>query len=175
MFAETCNGSSSCKQVNQQITYVVSTRLLTEAFRFLNEDRQNESLVDVSGIKLDNMIFVERLESLEHDRKNSVYAKSNLNSTFRALMKIEKFGGLLAGVFHIHPGSGPGANLPSSIDLHDQNRREKVGMKAIGGIFSRDGYIRFFSKNLKFSIRIIGKGIIQHEQHLYQLKEAKDI
>ena len=176
--AKKCAGSpgrKQCKTVDQQTTYVVSARLLTECFCFLNKDRQNESLVDISGIKMDNIIFVERLEALEHDRRNAVYAKSNLNSTFRTLMKIDKFGGLLTAVFHIHPGNGPGANLPSSIDLHDQNRREQVGMKAIGGIFSRDGYIRFFSKSLKFSVRIIGKGVIQHGQYLYQLKDAQDI
>jgi len=175
MLTEKCDissGPNRQKKIDPQLTYVVSARLLTESFHYLNKDKHNESLVDVSGIKLENIIFAERLEAIEHDSQNPGYAKSNLNSTFRTLMKIDKFGGLLAGVFHIHPGIGPEANLPSGIDFHDQNRREQVGMKAIGGIFSRDGYVRFFSKNLKFSIKIIGKGVIQHGRYLYQLKDA---
>jgi len=176
--ADKFNGSARTGQpgsIDRPLIFIVSTRLLVESYRYLSKDRQNESLVDISGIKLDSMIFAERLEALEHDRRNPVYAKSNLSSAFKTLMKIDKYGGLLAAVFHIHPGTGSEAIRPSSIDLHDQNRREKVGMKAIGAIFSRDGYVRFFSNDLKFSVKIIGKGVIQHGRYLYQLKGTQDI
>ncbi|MBU2481837.1 MAG: hypothetical protein KJ760_12165, partial [Proteobacteria bacterium] len=144
-----------------------------ECFHYLNRDRRNESLVDISGIQLDeNLIIMERMEYLQHDTQTSVYARSNLISTYKTLMKIDTYGGLLTGVFHIHPGKGPESIRPSVTDINDQMRREKVGMKAIGAIFSRDGFFRFFSKELGINIEIVGKGVKKHDRHLYQLENT---
>lgn len=153
--------------------YVVSSRLLFECFKYLNQDRLNESLVDISGMRLDETcVIMERMELLDHDTRNSVYARSNLISTYRTLIKIDSYGGLLTGVFHIHPGKGPSSIFPSTTDINDQARREQIGMKAIGAIFSRDGYFRFFSKDIGFNIDVIGKGIKRHGRYLYQLEDT---
>lgn len=153
--------------------YVVSSRLLYECFHYLNQDKCNESLVDVSGIRFNEAyVMMERMECVEHDTRNSVYARSNLMSTYRTLMRIDSYGGLLAGVFHIHPGKGPGSIDPSATDINDQARREKMGMKAIGAIFSRDGYFRFFSKDLGFNVEVVGKGVKRHGRYLYQFEDT---
>ena len=170
------SGSTVAKEkpdVFHAYKYVISSRLLYECFHYLNQDRHNESLVDISGILFDETcVVMERMECIEHDKQNSVYARSNLISTYRTLMKIDSYGGLLTGVFHIHPGKGPESIHPSFTDVNDQVRREKIGMKAIGAIFSRDGYFRFFSKSLGFNIKIVGKGVKKHDRYLYQFENS---
>lgn len=155
--------------------YVVSSRLLYECFHYLNRDECRESLVDISGIAHNGFFTMDRMELIEHERRSAIYARSDLRSTMKVLMKIDSYGGLLTGIFHIHPGRGPEAICPSCIDLNDQKRREYGGMKAIGAIFSRDAYVRFFSDKTKFNVSVIGKGVIQHDGYLYQLEDTRNL
>lgn len=155
--------------------YLIWSRLLYECFEYLNRDRHNESLIDISGVKFNDHYSMEQKDVLKHEKQSSVYARSNLQSTFQTLMKIDSYGGLLTGVFHIHPGMGPDSVHPSAVDINDQRRRENIGMKAIGAIFSRDGYIQFFADRIQFSVNITGKGIIDHGNNLYRLERHSSL
>ena len=154
--------------------YIVSARLLCDCFRYLNRDSRNESIVDISGISYGDILMMERMEEVEHESASAVHARTDLQSTFRTLMTIDAYGGLLAGVFHIHPGRGADSTRPSGTDFVDQARRESAGMKAIGGIFSRDGYVRFFSHNMPFEVQVIGKGVREHGEHTFKIEGAGD-
>jgi proteasome lid subunit RPN8/RPN11 len=154
--------------------YIVSARLLCDCFRHLNRDYRNESIVDISGIRHGGIFVMERMEDVEHESSSAVHARTDLQSTFRMLMTIDAYGGLLAGVFHIHPGKGVGSTEPSGADLVDQARRERAGMNAIGGIFSRDGFIRFFSCNMPFQVQVIGKGVKEYGEHILKIERTGD-
>jgi hypothetical protein len=154
--------------------YIVSARLLCDCFWHLNRDSQNESIVDISGISYGHILMMERMEEIDHESASAVHARTDLQSTFRTLMTIDAYGGLLAGVFHIHPGRGADSTRPSGTDIVDQARRERAGMKAIGGIFSRDGYVRFFSHNMPFEVQVIGKGVREHGGHIFKIEGAGD-
>ena len=158
-----------------QRRYVVSARLLCDCYRYLNRDHRNESIVDISGIRYGNIFLMERMECVAHESTSPVHARSDLQSTFRTLMIIDAYGGVLAGVFHIHPGRGPGATQPSSTDFVDQARREKGGMNAIGGVFSRDGFIRFFTHRMPFDVQVVGKGVKEHGEHLLEIEGPSDV
>ena len=159
-----------------EIKYIVSSRLITDCFYMLDTDSINESIIDISGFQINKVtIFMERIEKIDIDYKNPFYAKSDLISTYKTLMKIEHFGGILAGVFHIHPGNGPNSITPSLTDVNDQAKRENVGYLSIGCIFSRDGWLRFFSKNIKFSINLYGNGVLKYENDLFKITRACDL
>lgn len=152
--------------------YIVSARLLCDCFRHLNRDLHKESIVDISGIRFGEVIVMERMEVMEHESASAVHARTMLLPTFRTMMTIDAYGGLLAGVFHVHPGVGADATMPSPADLADQARRERAGMKSIGGIFSRDGFIRFFSCDMPFRVQVIGKGVSEHGKHIFEIEGA---
>ena len=40
---------------------------------------------------------------------------------------------------------------------------------ALGAIFSRDGYVRFFRLDRSFEIEIYGEGVEKHEDNVYRL------
>ena len=55
---------------------------------------------------------------------------------------------------------------------HDHLRRLlEPAFPAIQAVFSEDGYIRFFSAERPFSIRIFGKGVTHVKENLYQLDQ----
>ncbi len=70
-----------------------------------------------------------------------------------------------------HPSRGINSNNPSSTDFSNQERLEKGNYKTIGGIFSRDGYLRFFSDKLQYKISISGKGVENVSKGVYKLTE----
>jgi len=75
--------------------------------------------------------------------------------THRLLILLETFGHRLVGHAHSHPGTGPNATRPSGIDENFQRRLENGGHSAIGAIFSRDGWVRFFRLDRTPDIRVL--------------------
>jgi hypothetical protein len=104
-----------------------------------------------------------------------VYARSNLISTRDALARMDRFGYQLTGVFHSHPGTGKGSVLPSGTDEKNQRKLEQAGYRCISGIFSRDGWIRFFTLNNPFKVAVKGKGVEHVEENLFRLTEHRDV
>ena len=154
-------------------TYLISSRTLYDLFSCLNTDPDVENIVDVSGTCHGSIITMERIELIEMAQQEVAYAKSDLRSTFTALMEMDTYGSILTGVFHIHPGEGQNSAIPSKIDILDQRKREQAGYLALGGIFSRDGHILFFSDKMPFSVVVKGKGIKQIKNNLFRLEISK--
>jgi hypothetical protein len=151
--------------------YLVGSKLLYEGNQYLMSQK-TEMLVDVSGWKHNGLFVLERLEPVKLDESTTTYAKSNLLSTRDALFEMHRRGYLLVSILHSHPGYGPGSVSPSSTDINNQKKLEKVGYKCISGIYSRDGYIRFFTLNNPFEIVIKGQGVECVEENLFRLTEA---
>ena len=148
--------------------FITSTRFLMECYRYLMQ-RETEVLHDVSGISHNGIYTLENLEALEIKESSFTRAKSDLISTNRTLVRLEKFGLLLTGIFHSHPGRGSSSVTPSATDIRNQRKYEKVGYTCVGGIFSRDGWVRFFSAGLKFEVVVKGKGVHRAGDNLYRI------
>lgn len=154
--------------------YLVGSRFLYDCYRHLMS-RDTEVLHDVSGVENEGLYTLERLEPLELDESSAGYAKSNLLSTRDALIGMHKFGYLLTGVFHSHPSKGRSAVNPSVTDFNNQKQLEDAGFACISGVFSKDGWIRFFTVNRPFKLIIRGKGVERVEEKLLRLVETESL
>ena len=154
--------------------YLVGSRCLWGCFEHLMS-RNTEMLHNVSGVKHDGIYTLERLEPLELDESSPVYARSNLLSTKDTLMGMHQYGYLLTGVFHSHPGLGREAVHPSQIDIKNQKKLEDAGYRCISGIFSKDGWVRFFTVNHPFKVVVEGKGVERVEENLFKLHKTQGL
>ncbi len=156
-------------------TYLVGSRFITDCYRFLMK-HPTEVLHDVSGVKHNGVYTMERLDPLELDESSSVYARSNLLSTRDSLMDMHRFGYLLTGVFHSHPGNGPSSTNPSDIDVRNQKKLEYAGYKCLSAVFSRDGYVRFFSVSNPFKVVVRGRGVDNAgEENLFRITGPQEL
>ena len=141
------------------LKYRTGSLFLRECFTYLTAAPE-EALHLVSGLELEKDVFLlDRLEKVQY-RASIIGAKADINDLAKKLFELdEKYGHLLLAVCHSHPFKGVIGTCPSGIDYHLQKRLEAVGYKTIQAIFSRDGYIRFFSDKLDFEIEVYGKGV----------------
>lgn len=132
---------------------------------------EKESLLYITGLKFGSVRTLERFLNLEYANQTTTYVSADKKSNQQALIELGKYGQSLHAWFHSHPGSGAEATMPSTVDLRHQSDLEKGGYSAIGGIFTRDGYVRFFTKEHKYEIEVIGKGIEKVEEGIYKINK----
>jgi proteasome lid subunit RPN8/RPN11 len=154
--------------------FVIASEVVHAAYRKLNEC-QTESILYGIGSQYSNLYTIERLVPLKMETSGIAYACADAASSAKVLIDLEPYGSLLTGYFHTHPGRGPGANRPSSVDLANQAQLEQGNYHTIGGIFSRDGYVRFFTDQLKFTASISGKGVEHVQTNLWKLKSPENV
>lgn len=150
--------------------YVADSIFLYDSYKFLMQDPP-EAIHYVTGIKLGNVFTMDRMSCFKMDVRTAVYVKGNVLSSRDALMEMGQYGHLLHAWFHSHPGSGENATNPSPTDKNHQERLERGGYKAIGGIFTRDGYVRFFSLDRQFKLAIYGKGVEKINETVCRLSQ----
>ncbi|MGP8321429.1 MAG: hypothetical protein ACT6FE_03775 [Methanosarcinaceae archaeon] len=148
--------------VSSEVLYLASQKLCSIS---------TESILYAVGNNYGNSYSIERLIELELDQSKFGYAKANDVFNLKTMIELEKYGTLLTCYFHAHPSSGINSNHPSDIDYSTQKRLESGNYKTIGGIFSRDGYLRFFTDKLEFKITILGKGVEHVSKNVYKLTE----
>ena len=159
------------------LRYRTSSLFLKECFEFLVSTRE-EVIHLVTGVELEKNFFIlDRLEKIKY-QASIAGAQADVKDLFRKLVEIdEKYGCLLLAVFHSHPFEGIAGSCPSGIDHNLQESLEKSGYKTIQAVFSRNGYIRFFSNKLAFEIEVYGKGIEkiseQGNEKIFKLSEIK--
>jgi hypothetical protein len=152
------------------VEFAVSTELLYEAFKKATA-LPTETILYASGSNIGNLFSIERLIEPKLDQSKLCYASVDMESSTKILIELEKYGTLLTGFFHAHPGNGKHSNKPSCTDIKTQVIYENGKFKAIGGIFSRDGYLRFFSDKLDFRVTVSGKGVHYVSKNVYKLTE----
>jgi proteasome lid subunit RPN8/RPN11 len=153
--------------------YLVSSSFLREASDFLTET-EDERLVYATGPEDGTRLFaLTRLVMFELAEVSVVGAAPEPASQLQALAELEENGERILATLHSHPGKGAGATTPSSTDLSTQEGLEKLGYPAIGVVFSRNGFIRFYSRDLPFRVVVSGTGIEPVEEHLFRLDEVK--
>ena len=150
--------------------YVVSSLFLHDSFNYLNKDADLESLHFVTGIQISNLIILDRMVHFELEIQNCVFASGNPNSVSKVLIELNEHAHKLLGYFHIHPGQGQETTFPSSTDLKFQKLLGRGHYPVIGAIFSRDGYVRFFSSK-DFEIETYGNGVEKINGNLFRLVE----
>jgi hypothetical protein len=155
--------------------YVVSSWFLAESAAYLLSDpRRFELLHLASGIKLgENQRTLDRMLQVELAQQSNTHAVANQHDLQQLLIECsERWGHSLHALFHSHPGNGPLATRPSSTDLATQERYERA-YPMVGAIFARDGdgaWVRFFGHR-PCTITLYGKGVVQHEAHLFQITD----
>jgi len=159
---------SSLATLESSPVYTVGSWFLKDCFNYLVRE-EVEALHYVTGIQFGNTFTLDKMVTFEMNRQTVGSARGDINSTHKVLIEMDEYGHKLHAYFHSHPGQGPAATFPSSIDLDYQARLEKGGYAAIGGIFSRDGYFRVFSLNNPFRISVYGKGVERIDDKLYRL------
>ena len=155
---------------DQETTYLVGSLFLYDCHRELIRG-PNEHMHYVTGLKLGSILTMDRIISFGLDAATPVFAQGNLASSHEALMGLTRFGHRLHGLFHCHPGKGKEATRPSQIDLDTQERQERGKYPVIGAIFTKDGFVRFFSVSNRFHIVAYGDGVEHVGETVYRLTE----
>ncbi|MEE9615045.1 MAG: hypothetical protein V3W31_08905 [Thermodesulfobacteriota bacterium] len=151
-------------------SYTVSSLFLLESFKLLNR-REVESLHFVTGPEIEGTKVLDKIVDFRLEKQSVVYAKADAEAIREALIYLSEHGFKLWGCFHIHPGAGPSSIFPSGTDKTLDRLLNKGGYDCVGAIFSRDGYVRFFSSK-KFEVNIYGNGVEKVDEKLYRLIEV---
>jgi proteasome lid subunit RPN8/RPN11 len=154
--------------------YLVGSWLLRDCYEYLCR-KPTEMMHFVTGVRFSNIFILERMVKFDFERASPVYISGDVSSSFGSLLEIERYGYSVNAWFHSHPGNGESQAFASSIDIRNQERLERGGYPAIGGVFSQDGYIRFFSQNRKFDVIVLGKGVEKIGDNLYGLSRTNDM
>jgi proteasome lid subunit RPN8/RPN11 len=154
-------------------TYSIGSLFLSQCKALLTRD-DKEYIFYVTGTETNRSIYLTTVITFECSKRSATGVHGDPESVLKAVLQMEQAGHRLYGWFHSHPGSRDGC-APSNTDIGMQKRLESLKYPAIGGIFTRDGYLRFFSVEHKFNIHIYGKGIenVQPETFLYKINLSR--
>jgi len=154
--------------------FIINTLMLHECFKKLTKTA-SEDLHAVTGSVVDNIRSLERIVPLSLSIQNMAGAAADNRSLAIQLMRLNKFGLRPLAYFHSHPGRGISATQPSITDRETQSLMEQSGSEIIGGIFSRDGFVRFYANKSEPNVHVVGKQIIKVNNNVYRLEAEEDI
>jgi hypothetical protein len=161
-------GKDRGSEARREFRYQISSLFLRDCWEYLKSDPgQNERLHLVTGtITTEGTRVLSRIEKVRYEKQGSAYVSADkIDTQQRILSLAEDYGHLLLAVFHSHMTRGMLATTPSSIDQAFLERMAQIGCHCLGGIFSLDGYTRFFMREGHFEIEVYGKGIIKVEEN----------
>lgn len=150
-------------------TYWIDHFFLRDCLNFM-DDGKDEMMLFVTGTHMTNVRVLSKIVPFKHASRSPVYAKGDITSAATSLIGLDEHGYQLHAWFHTHPGKGHGATHPSGIDIDHQTALEQAGYPAIGGIFTRDGCVRFFSCGFKFAVEAHGSRIEQIDELTYKFE-----
>lgn len=149
-------------------TYVMSSLFLHKCFKYLTRD-PTEDLHIVTGVSLDGRFVLNEMLRLPDVKRSVAGAFSEANHVRKGLEVMQSFGLRCGGLFHSHPGSGRSGTSPSSTDWKNQKVWEQA-YPLIGGVFSRDGYVRFFASPNHWKAEVHGKRVRKVDENLFKLE-----
>jgi hypothetical protein len=129
---------------------------------------KNEVFHYVTGMKLGNVLTLDSMQKVKLKEQSYCGAVTDEQSTAEAIINMDRFGHHLHATFHSHPA---GIGSPSSTDSADLRELIAGGHKLIGGIFTMDGYLRFYSP-IPFELIIYGKGVEKINENFYKLTKS---
>ena len=154
--------------------FVISSLLLHDCYRLLTRTG-DESLHALTGLVFGRSRILERIVPFRLSRQSVAGARAADESLATELLRIHDFGMLPLAYFHSHPGAGPFATLPSGTDRRTQDIMEKSGGHILGGIFSRDRFVRFYANRTEPHVRVVGKRAKEIEGNVYHLETEEDL
>ncbi len=155
------------KQQNHPV-FMLDYWFLQDLIRYLTPG-PDEIAVYVTGNDFDNIKMPYRICDVELETQSVVYAKASAKSCSDVLISLFEKGYKLQIMAHSHPGRGPEASCPSSIDINYLAKIQDAGSDAVGLIVTRDGYVRFFSVRTEYEISIKGKGVQHVEENVFKI------
>jgi hypothetical protein len=167
------------EQECSQITFLCDSLFLAESFKICC--KLNEQFAEVchyaSGFKVTDqppVYVIGHIIELKFSEQSAAGVRVEDASNVESFRAIERSGLTYCAHFHSHPGYGARATLPSALDRRFQERLERGGACAVGGVFARDGYLRFFAgENRTFRIVVRGNNIVRCGPHLFQLTQVE--
>ncbi len=154
--------------------FVFSSLLLEDSFKLCCEVREKEGMHFIVGIEHDGLLLGTRIVPFTYSHRSIAGAGGDHGATHKISIELHEANHAIVALMHSHPGNGLNANHNSGTDLQTQKRWEQ-GWPLISGIWSRDGYVRFFSWQLPFSVQVVGNHIeeVEGENHVFQLKSRQ--
>jgi len=163
--------------------YATDSLFLHECYQYLFQDMTKTSdsrfvgelewACLVTGPRIGNIRVLDRLVPVQIAYQSAGGVRLSADSLRQTLMSLQESGHSLYGVFHSHRMNGPHGATPSPIDLNAQKNILEAAYPAIQAIFTKDGYLRFFSYERAFEIEVYGKGVIHINEKLFQLQYHK--
>jgi hypothetical protein len=146
--------------------YVISSLLLYDVYNALvarkSKGENGELMCYVTGVKTDHKYVLTKILQPELSERSIVRVRAERDSSHRIFLMLEDYGHGLYAWFHDHLARGEAATNPSLTDDDTQEGLARGGYAAIGGIFSQDGFLRFFGAN-DADIIISGKGVLKNK------------
>jgi proteasome lid subunit RPN8/RPN11 len=162
------------KEKDGEPLFVVNSLMLHECFKQLMRTEE-ESLHAITGSVIGNIRSLERIIPLSLNRQSTAGASAENESLANEFIELYEFGLRPLAYFHSHPSCGIGATRPSSTDRQTQSTMEQSGSEIIGGIFSRDGFVRFYANKVKPNVRVLGKKVSNVEKNVYRLEIEENV
>jgi hypothetical protein len=147
--------------------FVMSEVFLRKVAQEVGFDRngRGEEGVFISGVELGNVSVLTDIAAF--DKKTTSVSISAPPEEVRHVVEMfARYGTRPHAVFHSHPGNGPQG--PSSTDLNNHDVWEKF-WPILGGVFTNDGYVTCYTKNLNFMVKVQGKNVQQVEKNTWRL------
>jgi len=154
--------------------FVISSLLLHDCFKLLTKTG-DESLHALTGLVFSQTRVLERIIPLRLSRQSVAGAEAANESLATELLRLNDFGMLPLAYFHSHPGYGTSATQPSGTDRQTQDVMEKAGSQLLGGIFSRDRFVRFYANRMEPHVRVMGKRVKEVGKNVYRLETEEDL
>lgn len=148
--------------------FVITSLFLRQCYPYLTRDAF-EVVSYVSGPTLHGARVLDQLVPFKLAKHELYRAEGDIISSTHALISLCDRGFQVNGTIHSHPGNGETACTPSPVDLKFHQRLEQGGYQAVGIIMTRDGYVRFFSSKMPFTLKVIGKDVIKLGHNSYRL------
>lgn len=148
--------------------FLFSSRHLAQSFVYCTATSE-EGMQFILGIEHHKVLLGSELVTIDYEHRSPVFAHTEDIATNQMMIQAHESGHLVLALIHSHPGAGLDANHPSSID-HSTQQRWEDSRRFISGIWSRDGYLRFFSNRLPFTVQVVGSHMEKLSPYLFRLK-----
>lgn len=174
-------GKEQSSETKARLRFQISSLFLRDCWEYLRSDpSQNERLSLITGtIAGDGTRVLSRMEQVKYDRQSPAFVSVDQMDSQRKMIALEEaYGHFILAAFHSHMSHGIATTAPSSIDRAFMSRMSQIGCHCLGGIFSLDGYVRFFTASGDFEVEVYGSGIDEVEENsayrIFKISEADD-
>jgi len=148
----------SMPQVAQFVVTAASLRQWSRQLAFKNGGVEQAGFV-TGFVTETQKRMLSNLQRIHYDIQSATAVVADVSKTHRQLFDIrEVYDETLIATLHSHPSAGTNGTVPSNTDERTQERYERMGHRTVSGIFSTDGYVRFFSCGFEFHFEVQGKG-----------------